>query len=83
MRRARGFGANVISAEGQFLVKANKPDGSESVSHTGSRLGWKTMQRLNRARSILRLALRGPIANPRGWGRATLRIDFERELHLR
>jgi hypothetical protein len=81
IRRARKLGAEVISiaANGTTAIRNSR---RESMRNTGSRLGYTTMNRLNRARSLVSVALRGPVANPKGWGRATLQIDFERQLEL-
>lgn len=89
IRRARRAGVDVVSvvgagfAEGSvFRARALPNTRADSMRYTGSRLGYTTMNRLNRLRSVLGVGLHGGKANAGGWGRAVLEINFERELEL-
>ncbi len=87
--RARLANADVLAIEGQgfraasgLSVRAIANTKTDSLRFTGSKLSFELMNRLNKLRSRYNRLRHGPRANPGGWGRADVEVNFETELAL-
>ena len=82
--RARLAGADPLWVPGRALaVRALRNSKHESLALTGaSWLGFSMMNRLNAAIATANRWRHGHAANPRGWGRGRVEVNFQTQVDL-